>query len=230
MSHWLLVAGMMLAPMSKCSVPGSIENEILLICIIFIQEKVHQSIPKVDTGLPWCTWCLNSSLVYSFNIKLQVSGSCWWGDVEWENKNIFLQWASMGKRNNLFMEQVWESNKEEHGVKAAAKCNHFGQMCFGYKFVHLFKWFWTLGHHVRSDQNKLASADDKGEKGGDHDHHLLTITLARPEVDGTCSRKSEAPACRNYETRSRTCQRQDIQSTDDLGNPPKNHRHEDCHL
>ena len=52
MSHWLLVAGMMLAPMSKCSVPGSIENEILLICIIFIQEKVHQSIPKVDTGLP----------------------------------------------------------------------------------------------------------------------------------------------------------------------------------
>ena len=52
MSHWLLVAGMMLAPMSKCSVPGSIENENLLICIIFIQEKVHQSIPKVDTGLP----------------------------------------------------------------------------------------------------------------------------------------------------------------------------------
>ena len=60
------------------------------------------------------------------------------------------------------MEQVWESNKEEHGVKAAAKCNHFGQMCFGYKFVHLFKWFCALGHYLRSDQDKLASADEKG--------------------------------------------------------------------
>ena len=52
LSHRLLVAGMMLAPQSKCSVPGSFENETLLICIIYIQEKVHQSIPKVDTGLP----------------------------------------------------------------------------------------------------------------------------------------------------------------------------------
>ena len=53
LSHRLLVAGMMLAPQSKCSVPGSFENETLLICIITIQEKVHQSIPKADTGLPW---------------------------------------------------------------------------------------------------------------------------------------------------------------------------------
>ena len=37
---------------SKCSVPGSFENETLLICIIYTQEKVHQSIPKADTGLP----------------------------------------------------------------------------------------------------------------------------------------------------------------------------------
>ena len=42
---------------------------------IYIHEKVPQSIPKADTGLPWCTWCWTSSLVYSFNIKLQVSGS-----------------------------------------------------------------------------------------------------------------------------------------------------------
>ena len=82
-SHWLLVVGMILAPKSRCSVPGSFEDETLLICIIYIQEKVHQSIPNADTGLPWCTWCWNSSLVYSFNIKLQVSGSSWWGDVEW---------------------------------------------------------------------------------------------------------------------------------------------------
>ena len=75
LSHRLLVAGMMLAPQSKCSVPGSFENETLLICIIYIQEKVHQSIPKADTGLPWCTWCWNFSLVYSFNIKLHLSGS-----------------------------------------------------------------------------------------------------------------------------------------------------------
>jgi len=32
-SHRLLVAGMMLAPKSKCSVPGSFENGTLLICI-----------------------------------------------------------------------------------------------------------------------------------------------------------------------------------------------------
>ena len=83
LSHRLLVAGMMLAPQSKCSVPGSFENETLLICIIYIQEKVHQNIPKADTSLPWCTWCCNSSLVYSFNIKLQVSGSSSWGGVEW---------------------------------------------------------------------------------------------------------------------------------------------------
>ena len=78
LSHRLLT-GMMLVPKSKCSVPGSFENETLLICIIYIQEKVHQSIPNADTGLPWCTWCWNSSLVYSFIIKLQVSGSSWWG-------------------------------------------------------------------------------------------------------------------------------------------------------
>ena len=54
---------------------GSFENETLLICIIYIQEKLHHSIPNADTGLPWCTWCWNFSLVYSFNIKLQVSGS-----------------------------------------------------------------------------------------------------------------------------------------------------------
>ena len=42
---------MILAPSSKCSVPGSFEDETLLICIIYIQEKVHQSIPKADTGL-----------------------------------------------------------------------------------------------------------------------------------------------------------------------------------
>ena len=52
LSHRLLVAGRMLAPQSKCSVPDSFENETLLICIIYIQEKVHQSIPKADTGLP----------------------------------------------------------------------------------------------------------------------------------------------------------------------------------
>ena len=52
LSHRLLVAGMMLAPQSKCSVPGSFENETLLICIIYIQEKVHQSIQKANTGLP----------------------------------------------------------------------------------------------------------------------------------------------------------------------------------
>ena len=74
LSHRLLVAGMMLAPQSKCSVPGSFENETLLICIIYIQEKVHQSIQKVDTGLPWRVWCWNSSLVYSFDTKLQISG------------------------------------------------------------------------------------------------------------------------------------------------------------
>ena len=33
LSHRLPVAGMMLAPKSKCSVPGSFENETLLICI-----------------------------------------------------------------------------------------------------------------------------------------------------------------------------------------------------
>ena len=82
-SHRLLVVGMILAPKSRCSVPGSFEDETLLICIIYIQEKVHQSIPNADTGLPWCTWCWNSSLVYSFNIKLQVSGSSWWGGVVW---------------------------------------------------------------------------------------------------------------------------------------------------
>ena len=65
---------------------------------------------------------------------------------------------------------------------------------------------------MRSDQEQLASADEKGEKGSDHDHHLLTITLARAKVDGTCSRKYEAPACRNYETRSRTCQSQDVEA------------------
>ena len=31
---------------------GLFENETLLIYIIFIQEKVNQSIPKADTGLP----------------------------------------------------------------------------------------------------------------------------------------------------------------------------------
>ena len=31
---------------------GLFENETLLICIIFMQEKVNQSIPKADTGLP----------------------------------------------------------------------------------------------------------------------------------------------------------------------------------
>ena len=82
-SHRLLVVGMILAPKSRCSVPGSFEDETLLICIIYIQEKVHQSIPNADTGLPWCTWCWNSSLVYSFNIKLQVSGSSWSGGVVW---------------------------------------------------------------------------------------------------------------------------------------------------
>ena len=61
--------------------PGSFEDETLLICIIYIQEEVHQSIPNADTGLPWCTSCWNSPLVYSFNIKLQVSGSSWWGGV-----------------------------------------------------------------------------------------------------------------------------------------------------
>ena len=74
-SHRLLVVGMILAPKSRCSVPGSFEDETLLICIIYIQEKLHLSIPNADTGLPWCTWCWNFSLVYSFNIKLQVSGS-----------------------------------------------------------------------------------------------------------------------------------------------------------
>ena len=83
MWYLLLVASVILAPSSKCSVPGSFEDETLLICIIYIQEKVHQSIPNADTGLPWCTWCWNSSLVYSFNIKLQVSGSSWWGGVVW---------------------------------------------------------------------------------------------------------------------------------------------------
>ena len=48
----LLVASVILAPSSKCSVPGSFEDETLLICIIYIQEKVHQSIPNADTGLP----------------------------------------------------------------------------------------------------------------------------------------------------------------------------------
>ena len=62
---------------------GSFENETLLICIIYIQEKLHHSVPNADTGLPWCMWCWNSSLVYSFNIKLQVSGSSWWGGVVW---------------------------------------------------------------------------------------------------------------------------------------------------
>ena len=47
-THRLLVVGMMLAPKSRCSVPGSFENETLLICIIYIQEKVHLAI----TGLP----------------------------------------------------------------------------------------------------------------------------------------------------------------------------------
>ena len=51
-SHRLLVVGMILAPKSRCSVPGSFEDETLLICIIYIQEKVHQSIPNADTGLP----------------------------------------------------------------------------------------------------------------------------------------------------------------------------------
>ena len=87
-SHRLLVVGMILAPKSRCSVPGSFEDETLLICIIYIQEKVHQSIPNADTGLPWCTWCWNSSLVYSFNIKLQVSGSSWWCGVEWWFQNL----------------------------------------------------------------------------------------------------------------------------------------------
>ena len=36
LSHRLLVAGRMLAPQSKCSVPDSFENESLLICIIYI--------------------------------------------------------------------------------------------------------------------------------------------------------------------------------------------------
>ena len=52
LAHRLLVVGVMLAPKSKCYVPSSFENETLLICIIYIQEKVHQSIPKADTGLP----------------------------------------------------------------------------------------------------------------------------------------------------------------------------------
>ena len=42
---------MMLAAKSMCSVPGSFKNEALLICITYIQEKVHQSILKTDTGL-----------------------------------------------------------------------------------------------------------------------------------------------------------------------------------
>ena len=96
-SHRLLVVGMILAPKSRCSVPGSFEDETLLICIIYIQEKVHQSIPNADTGLPWCTWCWNSSLVYSFNIKLQVSGSSWWGGVVWTYpySKIFHQLGNM---------------------------------------------------------------------------------------------------------------------------------------
>ena len=55
-SHRLLVVGMILAPKSRCSVPGSFEDETLLICIIYIQEKVHQSIPKANTGLE-CIYC-----------------------------------------------------------------------------------------------------------------------------------------------------------------------------
>ena len=35
LSHLLLVASMMLAPKSKFSVPGSFEDETLLICIIY---------------------------------------------------------------------------------------------------------------------------------------------------------------------------------------------------
>ena len=51
LSDLSLVGYIMLAPKSKCSVPGSFENEALLICILYLQEKVHQSIPKANTGL-----------------------------------------------------------------------------------------------------------------------------------------------------------------------------------
>ena len=103
LSHRLLVAGMMLAPQSKCSVPGSFENETLLICIIYIQEKVHQSIPKADTGLPWCTWCWNSSLVYSFN------KSSWWGGGEWQALCMVL--VARCYRANLWHETNHQSTK-----------------------------------------------------------------------------------------------------------------------
>ena len=139
-SHRLLVASMMLAPKSKCSRPGSFEDETLLICIIYIQEKVHQSIPKADTGLPWmyvvlkflsclqfqyqtarcgniyyqerafgifklCTTIQyksrpplhlmpsnsgrrKSASWHRVEIKLQVSGSSWWGGVECINLSL----------------------------------------------------------------------------------------------------------------------------------------------
>ena len=48
-SYRLLGASMMLAAQSTGSVPGSFKTETLLFCIIYIQEKDHQSITKADT-------------------------------------------------------------------------------------------------------------------------------------------------------------------------------------
>ena len=42
-SHRLLVVGMILAPSSRCSVPGSFEDETLLICISGQRESFFQS-------------------------------------------------------------------------------------------------------------------------------------------------------------------------------------------
>ena len=55
---------MMLAPKSMCSVPGSfIENEALLICIIYIQEKVHQNSPRSTfSSLTFVLLCLQQEL------------------------------------------------------------------------------------------------------------------------------------------------------------------------
>ena len=55
---------MMLAPKSMCSVPGSfIENEALLICIIYIQEKVHQNSPRSTFSSPtFVLLCLQQEL------------------------------------------------------------------------------------------------------------------------------------------------------------------------
>ena len=168
-SHRLLVVGMILAPKSRCSVPGSFEDETLLICIIYIQEKVHQSIPNADTGLPWCTWCWNSSLVYSFNIKLQVSGSSWWGGVVWFSCTVTSEeyWNSLTFDSAYRPRQMSESQYSSSVTVHCARISHtttFSPLSSmesvnGPQWLSWWRWPWEwIGYHWTSSPLDLPSS------------------------------------------------------------------------